>query len=145
MNWGNRLLLVFIVFGLGMSYLAYRAMNTDFELVESDYYKQELGYQQVIDGTAKANKLSSAIQLVQSGDGIVLQLPAEMNNKKIEGDIWFYCAYDSKKDRKLSIETDTNGKQLLKESVVEPGNYTVKINWKDDQNKYYTEKFLTVL
>lgn len=145
MNWGNRLLLVFIVFGLGMSYLAYRAMNTDFELVESDYYKQELSYQQVIDGTAKANKLSSAIQLVQSGDGIVLQLPAEMNNKKIEGDIWFYCAYDSKKDRKLSIETDTNGKQLLKESVVEPGNYTVKINWKDDQNKYYTEKFLTVL
>ena len=41
MNWGNKLLVAFIVFGLGMGYLAYRSMNTNFELVENDYYKQD--------------------------------------------------------------------------------------------------------
>ena len=51
MNWGHKLMIVFIAFAAMMSYLAYRAFKTEFELVDKDYYKNELKYQEVIDGT----------------------------------------------------------------------------------------------
>ena len=94
MNWGNKILLTFIVFGAGMFYLAYRSMNTNFELVEKDYYKSELRYQEVIDGSNRANALSTHVNLQQSDNGIILQMPEEVKSKVISGDVLFYCSYD---------------------------------------------------
>ena len=145
MNWGNRLLLAFIVFGAGMFFLVYRSVSTRFELVEKDYYKQELRYQQVIDGKQEAGNLSAAVILSQTEKGIQLQLPEEMKDKKITGEVWFYCAYDERKDKKFNLETDTNAAQSFTTDQVQPGNYTVKIKWADEQKSYYTEKSISVL
>jgi FixH len=144
MNWGNKLLVTFIVFGAGMSYLVYRSVTTNFELVDKDYYKNELRYQEVIDGTNRANGLSAAVKLVQSGEKIVLQLPAEMKDQIISGTLHFYCAYDGKKDKKFIVSTNAEGMQMLDAGQVTAGNYTVKINWKADGNDYYTEKLITI-
>jgi hypothetical protein len=144
MNWGNKLLLTFIVFGTGMGYLVYRAVGTDFELVEKDYYKKELRYQQVIDGTNRANTLSTAIELKQTEKEISLEFPKEMVGSDIKGTAWFYCAYDSKKDRKLPLELNTEGFQLFEIGKFSPGTYNVKIDWTANGKNYYTEKRLTI-
>lgn len=145
MNWGNKLLLTFIVFGIGMFYLVYRSVTTNFDLVEKDYYKSELRYQQVIDAAARTNALPSALVLEQTEQGVHLQLPAEMKNKQLSGDILFYCAYDATRDRKITLQTDSNARQLIPLQEVKPGNYTVKINWTESGQTYYAEKNLTVL
>lgn len=144
MNWGNRLLIAFIIFGAGIFYLVYRSMHTNFELVEKDYYKSELHYQQVIDGSNRAGELHSSVKLEQRENNIHLQLPEEMKRKKVTGDILFYCAYDEKKDQRIPIKVDDEGIQVFKPGTISPGNYTVKINWSCDSNNYYTEKTLTV-
>jgi hypothetical protein len=145
MNWGNKLLVTFIVFGLGMGYLVYRSVNTNFELVEKDYYKNELSYQQVIDAANRANELNSSLQLTQSASGILLQLPEEMKNKAVSGTILFYCAYDKNKDISITLQTDAEAKQQIPLTSVEAGTYTVKINWACDGKAYYFEKNLKVL
>jgi FixH len=145
MNWGNKLLLTFIVFGAGMFYLVYRSVSTNYDLVEKDYYKSELRYQQVIDGTNLANQLSSSVKIEQTGAGISLALPSEMKNQAISGEILFYCAYDQKKDKKFSLQLNPEGTQLFQPSLVHPGNYTVKINWNAEGKSYFAEKSLTVL
>jgi predicted RND superfamily exporter protein len=145
MNWGNKLLLTFLVFGAGMTYLVYRSVSTNYELVEKDYYKQELRYQQVIDGTNRVNQLSSAVKIEQTDAGILLQLPQEMKEKDITGDVLFYCAYDQKKDKKFLLQTGTTGVQVFQTSSIAPGNYTVKINWSNEGKNYFAEKSLTVL
>jgi hypothetical protein len=132
MNWGNKLLLTFIVFGAGMTYMVYRSLSTNYELVEKDYYNQELRYQQVIDGTNLANQLSSSVKIEQTDSGISLELPTEMKNKEISGEILFYCAYDQKKDKKFPLQPDMDGVQLFESSAISPGNYIVKINWNDE-------------
>jgi hypothetical protein len=144
MNWGNKLLITFIAFGAGISYLVYRSLNTSFELVEKDYYKNELQYQKVIDGTKRANELASPVKLQKNGDQIVLQLPEEMKNKDVSGDVWFYCAYDSRKDRKFRLNTDSAGIQSFHSSSILPGNYVVKIKWNENGKNYYSENHLTV-
>ena len=43
------------------------------------------------------------------------------------------------------MQTDQEAFQSFTLREVEPGNYTVKINWKDGSKNYYSEKQLTVL
>jgi hypothetical protein len=145
MNWGNKLLLTFIVFVAGMSFLVYKSTRTEFDLVEKDYYKQELGYQQIINSKQEAESLSEPVSFTQSENGVVLQLPAEMKDKTISGEVWFYCAYDKKKDKKFSLLTNKEGAQIFQLASVEPGTYTVKVSWKDESKNYYSEKPLVVL
>jgi FixH len=144
MNWGNKLLLTFIAFGSGMGYLVYRSVNTEYQLVEKEYYKSEIAYQQVIDGSNEANRLSSPVSILQTTEGIELQLPAEMKSKKITGEIWFYCAYEQKNDKKIFLQTNTRAIQIIPTGYILPATYTVKINWKDGAKKFYAEKYLQV-
>lgn len=143
MNWGNKLLITFIVFGAGISYLVWRSMNTNFELVEKEYYKSELRYQDVIDGSNRANALSSSVKLEQKNEGLSLQLPDEMKGRDITGTVLFYCAYDSKLDREFILKPGRDGSQTFDREKIIPGNYTVKIEWNAGGKNYYTEQTIT--
>ncbi len=145
MNWGNRLLMVFIVFALGMGYLVYRSTHTSFDLVETDYYGTELRYQQEIDASKNANALSKPVSIDQDAGGITIRFPEEMRNKKLEGSILFYCAYNRKSDRTFPVQTDSEGKQIIPSNLLHSGHFFVKINWAEENNKYYMEKKLSVL
>lgn len=144
MNWGNKLLATFLVFGAGMSYLVYRSVTTNFDLVDKEYYKNELRYQEVIDGVNRANALSAVVQLSLTGTGLILQLPGEMKDQKIFGTVHFYCDYDAKKDKKFVLNTDMNGRQVLDNRQITSGSYTVKISWNTKGKEYYTEKLITI-
>lgn len=144
MNWGYRLMFTFIAFASLMTFLVYKAVHTDFQLVEKEYYKSELSYQEVIDGTKRVNDLSSPVNVTQDDTGIILQLPEEMKNKQLEGNVWFYCAYDAKKDRKLNLQPDVNGVQIIPSGNVSPGKYIVKVQWKLDKDKYYSTRQITI-
>lgn len=143
MNWGNKLLLTFVVFGAGMTFLVYRSVKTNYELVDKEYYKSELAYQQVIDGSNRANALSET-SLSQDSNGITLQLPAEMKNKKVTGTIHFYCAYDEKRDKVVELTPSAEGLQVFAPGSLQAGTYTVKINWQAEGTGYYTEKNLII-
>lgn len=145
MSWGNKLLVTFIVFAGGIIFLVCRSMNTNYEMVEKDYYKKELSYQQVIDGTKEAGLLTTQVSVQQSETGITVQFPAEMKNKTLTGEVWFYCAYDEKKDKRFSLQTNGEAVQSISPGKIQPGTYTVKITWKDEQKNYYAEKPITVL
>jgi hypothetical protein len=144
MNWGYKLMVAFIVFAVMILYLVVRCFNTTFELVDKDYYKSELKYQEVIDGSGRANTLSSSPVFTQNGKSITLQMPDEMKDQQVTGTIYFYCAYDSNKDKKFHLEVDKNGKQVFGGSIT-PGSYIVKLDWSQSGKTYYTEKQITIL
>ncbi len=144
MNWGNKLLVAFVAFAGMMSVLVYKSFNTNFELVEKDYYKSELKYQEVIDGTKRANSLSNAVKFSQNGAAVSLQMPNEMRSASVTGNVWFYCAYNAKQDKKYELKTNEEGLQNFPDKTVLPGNYLVKVSWVKDGLNYYAEKNLTV-
>ena len=145
MNWGQKLILVFVVFASGMIYLAYRCTRINTDLVSREYYKDELRYEDVIDGMRSANALSSKTRIVQQNETIIVQLPKEMKNKKVIGNIWFYCAADAKKDRHLPIAMDAEAFQQIDKKIFLPGRYTVKLDWMTKNNHYYSEQPFTIL
>lgn len=145
MNWGNRLILVFAAFAALMTYMVYRCMQTPVDLVAKEYYRDELAYQQVIDGTRNAQTLSAKPTLQQDTANITIQLPAEMKQTAVKGSILFYCAADARKDRRLALQPDAAAKQQIPLHHLQPGNYTVKITWESNNRYYYTEESFTIL
>jgi len=145
MNWGHKLILVFGLFACGMLYLVYRSMKVNTDLVNKEYYKDELRYQEVIDGTKSADSLSSEIEINQQNKMITIQLPVEMKNRKIAGSIWFYCAANAGNDRHILIELNNDALQRINKNIFYPGQYTVKFDWFSDSKHYHSEQPLIIL
>ena len=140
MNWGNRLILVFILFGGMISYMVYRCMSTPVNLVSDRYYKDELAYQQVIDGTKQANALAGKVQLALAPAGIRIDLPREMRGKTVKGAIFFYCPSDASSDRHFLLGTDSTGEQQIGRGMIPNGHYTVKVSWETGGVNYFMEQ-----
>lgn len=143
-NWGHKLILAFLAFGGLMAFLVVRSMQTNFELVTKDYYKEELQYQQVIDGTNRANALSSAVQLQQQGDSLAIKFPEEMKGLALQGKIWFYCNYNAQYDRHVSLNNIEGGIQTISLAAFNPARYTARISWQVNGEHYYTEQPITI-
>ena len=143
MNWGNKLVIVFLVFAVLMATLVYKAVNTKYELVSKDYYKDELRYQDKIDGVNNANKISN-VSVDQDDSQLVVSLPKEMRGIITEGEIWLYCSSDETKDRKIALQVDEEGRQFIAKNTLRKGNYQLKLSYRSGGSNYYTEKKLTV-
>jgi len=135
---------VFAVFGGGMSYMVYRCMQTPVDLVSKDYYKEELAYQKVIDGTRRANALSGPVRIDTSSTGVRLVLPVEMRNKMVSGSVRFYCPADARRDRRMALSLDTGGEQLIPKEDIPPGQYTVSVNWESAGIGYYSQQTFVI-
>jgi len=141
MNWGNKLLLVFIAFAIFMGTLVYKCMQSPVSLVSAEYYKDELNYQQLIDGNDRAGKLSAEIALVRDENSVVLQLPAEMKDQSPQGHVWFYCVSNGSNDRKFTLDAS---EQHFALNSFNKGRYVVKVEWKARGINFYAEKEITI-
>ncbi|MBS1662443.1 MAG: FixH family protein, partial [Bacteroidetes bacterium] len=105
---------------------------------------EELAYQEVIDGTKAVAGLSSRPRLACGAEGIELQMPAEMKGKAVDGVVVFYCPSDQKRDRRVELRPDGEGRQLIEGRLVLSGNYMVKVSWKSAGKGYYSEQSLDI-
>jgi len=141
MNWGNKLLLVFVVFASGISFLVYRCMKTPVDLVSSDYYKDELVYQQVIDAAKRANALSGGVVLREGRGTISLELPSEMKDVAVQGTVSFYCPSDMTRDRRMAL---TGARQDIDARGIAPGRYAVRVRWTSGGVLYFNEQSINI-
>jgi hypothetical protein len=126
-----------------MSYLVYQSIHTNYDLVAEDYYKEELRYQEIIDGSQRFHDLRSDLSLQVIDNQIQLSFPAEMKGQPLQANLHFYCPTDQRHDKKLIVEIPKTGTIGLPLRTLLPGVYTVKISWQYAQQYYYTEKSLS--
>lgn len=138
-NWGHKVTLGFLAFAGMIIYLVFQSMHTHYDLVSNEYYKEELQYQQVIDGTSRANQLSSQTTVTQAGNQLIIQLPVEMQQKEVTGSLLFYSADNAKKDKKIALQMNDQAIQIIDSRAFIPGSYTVKISWESNGKQYFSE------
>ena len=144
MNWGRSLILVFVLFAAFMAFLVFRASNTHFDLVSKDYYKDELRYQDKINGLQHAAMLSSPVQMQINNQMLNIDLPAEMKGKTIQGELWLYCKTDAGKDARIPIHVDSITSFSIQLSGRPPGTYLAKLHWESLQVPYDFEQEITI-
>lgn len=140
MSWGNKLLVAFLAFAGLIATLVYKSMHTRYELVSKEYYKDELRYQDKIDGKQNAAAISK-VTFTQDKEAVTIQLPQELQQQAITGDVWFYCKTDAGKDYKTTFTG--NSFQVMKHQLPAV-QYQVKITWQAAGKQYYTEQDITL-
>ena len=138
-SWGYKIAFVYLTFVGGITFLVFKASNQKFDLVTKDYYGEELKYQQVIDESANAARLSAPVKVEKTRGSLTIRFPEEMNGKKKQVDFYLYYPADEKKDLRKSLNvSDAVFSQALPENI--SGRYELKLFWISDTTKYYYEQ-----
>ncbi|HRN92957.1 MAG TPA: FixH family protein [Ferruginibacter sp.] len=138
MNWGNRIVVVFVLFVSGIVFMVVKASKHSQELVTTNYYEKELVYQKKIDAMNNLAMLNDSIVLTQTPEALVLELPAAMNEKNVEAVVHLYCPFNEASDQHLKAST-SEGTIVIPLNNKAPGSYVVKTDWSDGTNMYYSE------
>ena len=138
LNWGTGIFLAMLAFMIFILTFVYKSIAMDeyqHELVSEDYYKDELHYQEEIDKINNAKELDENIELVNSGEGILIKFPKEVSMEDISGTIYFQRLSNEKLDFIEEIQLDDH-KQLISSEKLVSGKWIVKIDWKNKDKEY---------
>ncbi len=143
MNWGHKIIVVYVVFVAGMLFMAFKSSKQNIELVTEDYYAKELVYQQRIDEISRTALLSAPVNIQMDSHALTIQFPRDFASKKIAGEVSLYCPSDERKDIKQPFSiTDSTIRMALPDNY--HGLHYVKIAWNVDGVNYYFEQKLII-
>ena len=138
MNWGNKILLVYIFFVAGIMLLVYKSSTQKTDLVTPDYYTKELAFQSTIEEQKRAYELSAPVIFGQQDSFLLVTFPAEAKQSPLKAEITLYRPSDMAKDIQGTVFTD-NGvvKWPLANDV--KGYYEIHVRWLFNGLYYYQE------
>ncbi len=143
MNWGYKIMLVYLVFISGMLFMAFKSSEQDIELVTEDYYAKELVYQQKIDEIKRTASLSKPVEVNLNQQVLTITFPDEFASKKIEGSVTLYCPANKKMDIQRSFDSNEK-KVVVMIPVTKQGLHYVKLSWSSEGISYYFEKKIII-
>ncbi|WP_425391096.1 FixH family protein [Ekhidna sp.] len=131
MNWGNKIVVAFVLFAAFIGYMVVRAFQEDFDLVAEDYYAKEIAYQQKLNKLSNTAEDEKQVLMQQMSDVVLLTFPDEA-----KGEIHFYHPSRKIFDKTFSISHGDDLKQEISKSELVSGNYRVNIAWKANNTDY---------
>lgn len=143
-NWGTGIFIVIIIFFMGMAFLIYLCTTVDYSLVEKDYYPKGIDYQTRINKIQNAAPFSDQLNFRLAGDSLLLSFPKGIAGKVKTGTVYIYRPSDPGLDRRIKMEFDTSGIQVIKTEILHRGKYIAKLEWKDLERSYYAEKTIII-
>lgn len=143
MNWGYKILLVYVVFVTGIMFLVFKSSSQKMDLVTTDYYAKELKYQQKIDAMNSVSRLSDTVKYDMNDGKLAIVFPKDFAEKKITGKIVLYCPSDEDKDvtQNFSIQ---DAPLFVPVHANNKGLYELQLTWQANGTNYYFEKKLVI-
>ena len=138
MNWGKKILVVYIVFVAGIILLVLKSSSQKMDLVTTDYYAKELKFQDKIDEQNRVDALSDSIHYQIKENGLLIIFPKDFVGKDIVGEAVLYSPSNEDNDVKVPFFVKEQ-KVEIPLSNVRKGFYVAKLSWKADGISYYQE------
>ena len=130
-NWGHGIALALLIFCGIFTYFLITVHTVDkyeVNLITEDYYKKELDFQQEIDKTNNALKLSQNIVVKIDENNIIIVFPNDFDSSKIQGNIKFFRPSDKKLDIDIPIKLEQN-KMVINKKSLQKGLYKIIVDW----------------
>ena len=141
-NWGIGIIITFIAFISFILYFVITMMTDkrlDFDMVDENYYQQELQVQKDIDKQNNANSENVNLVYSEQKDSVCFTFPKNLDLSKIKGKVVFYRPSNKILDFEMPLELKTNQLVIPKTKLVS-GRWNVSIDWQYEE-KTYMEKF----
>ena len=140
-NWGHKIGLVILLFLIALGTMVYCAMQQTNEMMDANYYQQELAYQDVIDARKNLRHFSDAALFTQNDTALMMQLPAGTCEHILEGKLALLRPDDQAKDIHLPF---TQTRLSIPKAQLSKGTYTARIHWENKGVPYDKEESLYV-
>mgnify|MGYP000985304694 CR=1 FL=1 len=138
MNWGYKILIVYLVFVAGIVFMVFKSSNEKIDLVTTDYYAKELKYQERIDAVKRTKALSAPVKYEVVDHKLIISFPKEFAAEQIKGSALLYCPSDDRRDMKQDF-TVSNGTVVIDLAANNTGAHELQINWQAGDKAYYFE------
>lgn len=138
LNFGYKIVILYISFVALIVTLVYKCFNYKVDLVSKDYYAKELAFQDKIDASLREAHSNSTINYTTTKNGILFFVDSSLATKKINGTITFYRPSNSALDIVKPIQFNA-GKQIIPFTGFKKGHYKIQLDYTIDDLTYYKE------
>jgi len=142
MNWGKKLITVFVIFAAGVVSLVAISISKNTDLVSENYYEQEIKFQNQIDLLKGSEVLNENIVIEKGNNEIVIRSLNPGLTGNLKGEILFYRTSDANKDFIIDLEFGSDATQRIYSQSLDRGLWKLKMNLNEGEKKYYIEKYV---
>lgn len=144
-NWGTGIVIAIVLFISYIMYMVVTMVTTHTDIVEEDYYAQQIDYQATKVAKENGLKIMEPVSFMQTDESLNVIFPAEVNVNSIEtGQVLFYRPENADLDRKFEINPSLGNVQKIPMKHLTTGNYTVKVRWASGKGQFEIEKKVKV-
>ncbi len=141
--WPLGIIAALVIFISGTVGLIVMAASHPVDLVNDNYYEQEIRYQTRIDSLDRAARAGATAAYDAAGKRIILSLPAGNTRANLTGGIQLYRPSAAGLDQKLPLALDAHGMQTIDASGLQPGLWRVRVAWTVEGQEYLLDRSIT--
>lgn len=142
MNFGNWIVVAFILFAVFIGTLVTVCVREDVNLVSKDYYQQELLYQDQIQRLNNTSNLAEKPELKVVGQR--LQVAFSQWDNIDNGELKLFCPSNPKMDRNFPLIPSDDRVQSFQVETLQKGMYRAKLTWKMNGKEFYVEEVVYI-
>jgi hypothetical protein len=143
LNWGNSLIIFFLVFFVWVFSFVFFAMRQNNDLVTDDYYQQGAKYTDQININQRSLAYQDSLQINATASRIQLTLCKSLAVERDSVQVYFFRSSDKAKDRRFGFKK-TDSPLMIDKNMLFHGRYLVFVSWNDRGEKFMVKKVLDV-
>jgi FixH protein len=137
-HWGHKAFLLYTGFVVFILIMGFMAMRQQIDLVNVNYYEDELNYLEINKQKAAADALESPLKWEVGDNQVLFSFPANMDTG-IKGEIFFYKPSDRFLDLITKVQVDSLNRQFVSLDSLSRGLYEIRVAWEFDSVSYFQE------
>jgi hypothetical protein len=143
MNWGQWIIVSFIVFAAFIATLVTVCLRQDVSLVSKDYYKEELVYQDQIGRIKNASLLAikPTIKIINQN---TLQIGFDQFNEIKKGELQLFRPSNAAMDQKFYFSASDTPTQQFSTETLDKGMYRARMVWTMQGKEFFIEEVIFI-
>ena len=138
MNWGKWIAVSFVLFAVFIGVLVTVCVRQDINLVATDYYKQELDYQNQIDRNKNAQDLTVKPKIMVVNNAIQIAFKDFRQIKS--GELKLFRPSDAAYDLTFELKSTADTLQTFDLQTRQKGMYKAQLKWSMNEKEYYLKE-----
>jgi hypothetical protein len=134
-NWGHGVTIFILSFMAFIVTLVVMTFNKNADLVQDDYYEQEVLFEDKQQSIANYAQADYKIEIKHQEEGFTIIFPVDFE-QNTKGNIRFYRFNNKNLDKSYNIEVNDSNQQVFAYSEFREGAYELSINWKQQNQDY---------
>ena len=122
------------------------ASRQNLDLVQKDYYEEELRFQHQIDASQRARTSSQPATCAYDGskEQLMIFVPVPPGQTSLRASVTLYRPSDASLDQTLQLALSSEGTQHLNVRSLRPGLWRVRLSWAVGEQEYFHADSLVV-